>query len=70
MAESDYKVMNELSRQVEQSEAGVENMAALTAIYWKRLHLEGLTRNEATQLTAAWINALMGGNNSKGKAAG
>lgn len=52
-------ILDELSREVEQQEAAAENFARLTAVYWKALHKEGLTRAESTHLTSVWVNSIL-----------
>lgn len=52
-------LLDELAREAEQAEAGAENFARLTAVYWKHLLKEGLTRAECTRLISVWVSGVM-----------
>lgn len=47
---------NKFSRDLEQAEAGTESMAGMTAIFFNKLHGDGLTREEALQLTSIFLD--------------
>lgn len=53
------KILDELSRDMEQAEAGMEQLANSVGIFWNQLKQQGLTRKEATELTAVWLNGMM-----------
>lgn len=52
-------ILDELSREVEQQEAATENFARLTAVYFKALLKEGLTRAESTHLASVWVSSIL-----------
>ena len=52
-------VLDELSREVEQAEAGVESFANSVSIFWNQLRKQGLTRKEATELSGIWLNSII-----------
>jgi len=47
---------DKFSRDLEQAEAGTESMAGMTAIFFNKLHRDGLTREEALQLTSIFLD--------------